>query len=81
MEEAIEGFTYYLKVERNRSDHTVESYARDLRRFAAWLKGRGVRDPRSVDRSHVADWLVALDREELGLRSIARARTSVRQLF
>jgi integrase/recombinase XerD len=81
VEEAIEGFTYYLKVERNRSDHTVESYARDLRRFSAWLEGRGVRDPRAVERSHVADWLVALDREDLGLRSIARARTSVRQLF
>jgi len=81
MDEAIEGFTYYLKVELNRADHTVESYERDLRRFAEWLARQGARKPEGVDRALISDWLVALHAEGLGLRSIARARTAVRQLF
>ena len=73
---------YYLKVERNRSDHTVESYMRDLRRFSAWLHTQGIRAPDAVTHGHVVDHLTWLkDEQRLGLRSIARARTSIRQLF
>jgi integrase/recombinase XerD len=82
MEEAVEGFVYYLKAERNRSDNTVESYRRDLERFRVWLvEDRQLTRPELVGRDDVADFMVALDRAELGPRSIARARTSVRQLF
>jgi len=81
MESAIEGFMYYLKVERNRSDNTVESYSRDLVRFQKWLADQGLDEPAQIGRTHVADYLVHLDKEGLGLRSIARARTSIRQLF
>lgn len=81
MDEAIEGFIYYLKVERGRSTNTLQAYRHDLRRLAAWLEERGVRSPAEVTHALLADHLVALDREGLGLRSIARARTSVRQLF
>ncbi|MCB9687027.1 MAG: site-specific integrase [Alphaproteobacteria bacterium] len=80
MDEAIEAFTYHLKVERNRSDNTIESYARDLRRFATWAEGRGVVDPAAVDRELLSDHLLWLDQQDAGLRSIARARTSLRQL-
>ncbi len=81
MDSAIEGFMYYLKVERNRSDNTVESYSRDLARFRDWLTEQGLEEPGAVARTHIADYLVFLDKEGLGLRSIARARTSIRQLF
>jgi integrase/recombinase XerD len=81
MEAAIEGFIYYLKVERNRSDNTVESYSRDLTRFHLWCEERGLATADSVQRTDVSDYLVHLDKEGLGLRSIARARTSLRQLF
>jgi len=81
MHDAIEGFMYHLKVERNRSEHTVEAYGRDLRRFAAWLAEREVVTPEGVRREDVADFMLHLKDEGLGLRSIARARTSVRQLF
>lgn len=81
MDAALEGFMYYLKVERNRSDHTVQSYARDLQRFAAWLAGRGIDEPSGVGHGDVSAYLLHLDAEGLGLRSIARARTSIRQLF
>lgn len=81
MDDAIEGFLYYLKVERARSDNTVQAYGRDLQQFAAWLGERGIPSPADVSHAHLVDYLVSLDEGGLGLRSIARARTSIRQLF
>jgi integrase/recombinase XerD len=81
MDDALEGFVYYLRVELHRSDHTVAAYAQDVRRFAAWLAEQGVEDPADVQREHVSAWMVALDLDGLSLRSIARARSSVRALY
>jgi integrase/recombinase XerD len=81
LDDAVEGFTYYLKAERGRADLTVVAYAGDLGKFVSFATDRGVTDPSGIDRGLVADWLVALDGDGLSLRSIARARTSVRQLL
>jgi integrase/recombinase XerD len=83
MDAALEGFIYYLKVERNRADNTLESYGRDLRRFARWLVDtRGITDPAKVQREDVAEHMRYLSQHlQLGHRSVARVRTSIRQLF
>lgn len=81
MDEAVEGFAYYLKAERNRSDNTLQAYVRDLQRFARFAAEREVRSPAELTAALVADYLVVLDSEGLSLRSIARARTTLRQLF
>jgi integrase/recombinase XerD len=81
MDDAVEGFMYYLKVERHLSDRTIEAYGRDVRRFSAWLGEQGVSRPAEVTREHLARFMVVVDGEGLGLRSIARLRSSVRQLF
>ncbi len=77
---ALESFMYYMKVERNRAENTLESYGRDLRRFGAWMQVRGTTLAR-VQRPDISDYLVHLDAERLGLRSIQRARSSLRQFF
>ncbi|MEQ1503826.1 MAG: site-specific tyrosine recombinase XerD [Myxococcota bacterium] len=81
MDAAVEGFAYWLKVERNRSDPTVDAYGRDLRRFVSWCVERGVARPDAVTRDDVSAYLVALDTAGLSLRSIARARSTLRQWF
>lgn len=81
MHDAIEGFMYHLKVERNRSEHTLLGYGSDLRRFADWLAPRGRTQPLDVAREDVADFMAHLRELGLGSRSVARARTSIRQLF
>lgn len=81
MDDAIEGFVYWLKVERGRSEHTVEAYRRDVTRFAAWLAARGIHQPGQVGQEDLAQHLTWLADEGLGLRSMARARSAVRQLF
>ncbi|MCB9667882.1 MAG: site-specific tyrosine recombinase XerD [Alphaproteobacteria bacterium] len=80
MDEAIEGFTYWLRVERNRSPNTVEAYVRDLRRFAEWMEEAG-RDLASIDRPDIVAHMAWLEERGVGKRSIARSRTSIRQFF
>lgn len=81
MNDAIEGFLYHLKVERNRSDHTLAAYGADLRRFAVWLETSGRTEPKDVSRDDVTSFMQHIKAEGCGLRTIARARTSIRQLF
>ncbi|MEZ4237783.1 MAG: site-specific tyrosine recombinase XerD [Myxococcota bacterium] len=81
IDDAVEGFTYYLKVERNRADRTVEAYGRDLRGFTQWLKDRDVTDVAQIERDQVSDYLVSLDARGLSLRSIARVRSALRHFF
>lgn len=79
MDEAIEGFLYWLKAERHAAEATVDAYGRDVRRFADWLAERGVHAPQEVRAEHVSDHFVALHAREVGARSVQRARTSIRQ--
>ena len=82
MKDAIEGFIYYMRVERNRTDNTLESYARDLAKLEAFLRSElGVVVPHLVTEAHVVAFIAHLDRAGLSSRSIARARTSIRQLY
>jgi integrase/recombinase XerD len=85
MDEALEGFMYFLKVERNRSANTVEAYVRDCRRFADWLADRKGSDALdalgSTSRQDVIDHLDAIGEQGVSQRSVARARTSIRQWF
>jgi integrase/recombinase XerD len=79
---SYEAFMYYIKVEKNRSDHTVENYGRDLRRFFDWCIGRDIHDPGGVGHREVVDFLVHLEgKGGLSLRSIARIRSTLRQFF
>ena len=81
MDEAIEGFLYYLRAERHSSDNTIDAYQRDLCRFAAWAVERNLPHPGAVSGADVSDYLVHLDRQGLALRSIARHRSTLRQLY
>ena len=81
MDSAVEGYLYHLRVERHVSPNTLAAYRHDLHRFQSWLDGVGVQAIDVVGREHVADHLVALEKSGIGLRSIARVRSSIRSLF
>jgi integrase/recombinase XerD len=81
LQDAVEGFLYYLKVERKRADNTIEAYRRDCLAFATWLETREISAITHVQHEQLSEYLLHLDKQELSLRSIARARSSLRQLF
>lgn len=81
LDDAIDRWLDHLKVERNLSPHTLDSYARDLRQLATFLVARGVGDPRRVGGQHLTAFLLERSRAGAGARSRARALSSIRGLF
>lgn len=81
MDDAVEGFLYYLRVERHLSPNTVQAYGADLMRFARWNEDQGVVSLSEVTRPSIVEHLVWLESQSVGMRSIARVRSSLRALF
>lgn len=81
----FEGYFNYLNAEKNASPHTVESYRRDINRFAVFFASRvsGSAQPlwENVDRSLIRQYLAELNRASLSKASIARALSSLRSFY
>lgn len=80
MEHDIQEFIHFIKVEKGLSPNTIESYARDLKQYGAYLKERGIEQFANVDRSTLQHYLYTL--KEIGKSSatIARNVTTLRAL-
>ena len=81
LDEAVDMFLDYLKVERHLARHTLESYGRDLARFVgfATLRQRDVVD--DVTTGDVTDHMIELAGAKLAARSRARALVAIRGMF
>jgi len=75
MQKLIDLYKNYLSVEKGLARNTLESYARDLKKYAGFLKKSGVDDPRLVGRVEIRGFLAFL--RESGLSSASCARTLV----
>jgi integrase/recombinase XerD len=78
--DAITGYLDHLVVERGIADNTLRSYRRDLRRYAAYLTERGVRELAEVAESDVGEFLAVLREGDAGhppLAASSAARTLV----
>ncbi|HLA92865.1 MAG TPA: site-specific tyrosine recombinase XerD [Actinomycetota bacterium] len=77
-------FLDHLAVERGLSPHTVAAYGRDLARYMAFLRGRGVTDPAAVNERAVTAFVAEVsasthgDGKSYRATSIVRALSSVR---
>lgn len=77
----LEQFRDYLALEAGHSANTVESYLRDLTRFATWLDQRGVTDPGKVTRKLLREFVYALKDLGLATASIRRQVSAVRTYY
>ncbi|MFM2152168.1 MAG: hypothetical protein RL199_603 [Pseudomonadota bacterium] len=75
---ALEAFVHHLRAERAMSVHTVEAYARDVRRYLALLDGKGVADPDAASGADVEAFVASLTKDGIAPRSAARMLSSVR---
>jgi integrase/recombinase XerD len=83
--EAARGYLQYLVVERGLAANTVQSYQRDLRRYAEVLAARGKADLNEVTSLDVAEFRAALragdeNHPPLAVTSVGRAVVAVRGL-
>ncbi|MGB7798546.1 MAG: site-specific integrase, partial [Pseudonocardiaceae bacterium] len=67
----ISDYLDHLAVERGTSGHTVESYGRDLRRYAAHLASAGVAELAAVREEQVTGFVAALRDGAGGYRPLA----------
>ncbi len=80
MDLLLDAYLDHLKVERGLGVATVEAYARDLGRFAAFLEAEHTTLD-EADTALVAGFLVSLSRRGLSARSQARYLRSLRGFF
>ncbi len=81
LDAAVDAFLAAAAVERGLAPRTVEAYGRDLARFAAHATAAGASSPRALQRRHVSEFLVSLERDGLGPRSRRRALVAVRRFL
>ena len=77
---ALDLFLAHLRVEKGLARNSVESYARDVRRYQAFLSASGRRSWDEVVRQDVQAHLGALARDGIAPRSQARALSAIRGL-
>jgi integrase/recombinase XerD len=80
LERAVETYLDHLTVERGLAANTLLSYRRDLRRYLAFLLGRGITDPAQVAEADVAAFLQYLrmgDEDHPALSGSSAGRTVV----
>ncbi|MFD0206736.1 MULTISPECIES: site-specific tyrosine recombinase XerD [Saccharothrix] len=70
----------HLAVERGTARNTLDSYGRDLRRYAEHLTAKGVADLADVTEALVGDFLATLRESGLAASSAARTLVAVRGL-
>ncbi|MFH1552401.1 MAG: site-specific tyrosine recombinase XerD [Candidatus Omnitrophota bacterium] len=71
MKEHIENFIHFLEVERGVSQNTVQSYKRDLEKFAGYI-GKTGKDVSRVKREDLTGFLMYLKDQGLSSSTIAR---------
>lgn len=77
----LDSFLHYLTVEKGLSRNTIEAYHHDLTRFLLYLKGKGIEDPAKVEKLDVQAFLLALKRDRLCARTVARNLVALRTFF
>lgn len=76
----LQRFLDHLTVERGLSPNTVAAYRRDLARYGAFLRGRGITDPREIDGGDVAAFMAFVSGSTHGDGRPYRATSLVRAL-
>jgi len=81
METFIKEYLGYLKLEKNLSDNTINSYKNDLAAFKDFLNDQGIDDPADITSEHLNNFFKLL--KELGLvgSSAARYFSSLKGFF
>jgi integrase/recombinase XerC len=79
----IDVFIDYIRYERNYSDYTALSYAKDLEQFEEYAKANheGRFEPGTIDSDIVRNWIVFLLDEGIAASSVNRKLSSLKSFF
>jgi integrase/recombinase XerD len=80
MEPEVRAFLTYLRVDKGLSKNTIESYRRDIQKFAAVIREQNIQVSQIV-RHDVTEFLASLYYRDLDSRSVARYLATLRHFF
>ena len=81
MQELIKQFLDYISVERGLAPNTIQSYGRDLFKFAEFLQKRGVVSIEKVSHKDIAEFMWSRKETGLAANSILRALVAIRVFY
>ena len=81
MDQLVDKYVNYLLVEKGLAQTTIESYSRDLVRYANFLEQRKIRSITRIDSEVILQYLIELRKKGLGARSRARHLVSIRGFY
>jgi len=77
----LRSYMHFLKLEKNSSPNTVDSYRRDLERFLSYLGDAGVDSPEHADEETVSRFIRLLGELGLSPRSVSRNLTAIKMFY
>jgi len=77
----VDEFLYSIAVERGYSEHTIAAYHNDLGQFLTYLVDTDVSSWTDVERAHILNYIVYLQKREYAPSTIARKVAAVKSLF
>lgn len=80
IDEVIEEYIYYLRIERGASQNTVDEYTRDLEAYQDHLGTLGITDVEAIDSNSIIDFEISLSKEGYAPASVKRKMSAVRGL-
>jgi len=81
MEQLMDRYLQYLRVQRNLSENTLKAYQRDLAAFSAFVGQYWQKRLTEVDRHLIRDYLAALHRKGCKTASIAQHLAALRSFY
>ena len=78
MADHIADYCRYLTEEKHVQKNTLNSYARDLNQFQAWLLDTGITDLKKVNRDTVSEYLHHMGDQGKSPATITRSAASIR---
>ena len=80
IDEAIEEYVYYLRIERGSSQSTVEEYSRDLKAYSEHLRSLGIGSIGNVEANAIIDFEAKLAKDGYSPATVKRKMSAVRGL-
>ncbi|PKL87857.1 MAG: site-specific tyrosine recombinase XerD, partial [Ignavibacteriae bacterium HGW-Ignavibacteriae-2] len=81
MEQFLKEYLTYVRLEKNLSENSVQSYKNDLSKFILYLKKAGIEDFNDVNTTLIGEYFVKMRKEELSGSTSARYLSSFKGFF
>ncbi|MEQ9618636.1 MAG: site-specific tyrosine recombinase XerD [Deltaproteobacteria bacterium] len=81
MDALLDSFLTYLVVEKGLSENTLESYGRDVRKFADFVKKNDIESVEAIKYNNILDFLSYSKEQGFSATTIVRSIVSIKQFF